>query len=108
MNQPSFLIFAAQQKVFMQQSLQVVSQLLAMQNDYKIISVEPMPQSASDRQYFRIITANGSLIGTFNLNAQENETFIYFSRHFAAKGLPVPTIIASNSDCTAYIQTDLG
>src|SRR4051794_37694873 len=92
----------------MQQSLQVVSQLLAIQKEYEVISIEPLPQSGSDRQYFRINTNKESLIGTFNLNAQENETFIYFSKHFAAKGLPVPTIIASNNDCTAYIQSDFG
>jgi aminoglycoside/choline kinase family phosphotransferase len=92
----------------MQQSLEAVLQLINLQEGYEVTSIEPLPQSGSDRQYFRIIMNTGKLIGTFNLNAQENETFIYFTKHFAAKGLPVPCVIATNSACTAYIQSDLG
>ena len=92
----------------MQQSLEAVLQLINLQEGYEVTSIEPLPQSGSDRQYFRIIMNTGKLIGTFNLNAQENETFIYFTKHFAAKGLPVPCVIATNSACTAYLQSDLG
>jgi aminoglycoside/choline kinase family phosphotransferase len=48
------------------------------------------------------------LIGTYNLNKKENETFVYFTRHFSKKGLPVPEILAVNEEGTAYIQSDLG
>lgn len=92
----------------MQQSLQAVSQLIANQKNYEVMSIDALPQSGSDRQYFRIQTTTCSLIGTFNLNVQENETFLYFTQHFASKGLPVPTVICHNESFTAYIQSDLG
>ncbi len=92
----------------MQQSLEAILELIKAQHNYEVVKVDPIPQSGSDRQYFRINTNKGSLVGTYNNNVQENETFIYFSRHFVSKGLPVPTVIASNSNCTAYIQTDFG
>jgi len=70
--------------------------------------IELLPQSGSDRRYFRIYDEGKTLIGTYNLNIKENDTFIYFSRHFSEKGLPVPAIVAVNEEGTAYIQTDLG
>jgi aminoglycoside/choline kinase family phosphotransferase len=70
--------------------------------------IELLPLSGSDRRYFRIYGGNKTWIGTYNLNVKENETFIYFTRHFAEKGLPVPEIVAVDEDGHAYIQTDLG
>ena len=70
--------------------------------------IEKLPQSGSDRTYFRIYSQSETYIATFNLNIKENETFIYFSRHFKEKGLPVPSIYAINAETTIYIQEDLG
>lgn len=70
--------------------------------------IEKLPQSGSDREYFRIHTDQQNFIGTYGLNVKENETFIAFTRHFSQKGLPVPAIICSNPEGTAYIQTDFG
>lgn len=70
--------------------------------------IEKLPQSGSDRTYFRIYTENETYIGTHNLNIKENNTFINFSRHFKSKELPVPEIYAVNEDATIYIQEDLG
>jgi RNase adapter protein RapZ len=68
-----------------------------------------LPQSGSDRRYFRLHDNNDrTVIGTYGLNVQENETFIYFSRHFKEKQLNVPGILAVNEDKTAYLQEDLG
>jgi aminoglycoside/choline kinase family phosphotransferase len=92
----------------MQHAFEAVSSLANSLNQYQVMSIDPLPQSGSDREYFRIHTAQGSLIGTFNLNIPENETFIYFSRHFTSKGLPVPQVIAINAEGTAYLQTDFG
>ena len=65
-------------------------------------------QSASHRLYFRIESARGSVIGAYYDNVRENEVFLYFSKHFAAKDLPVPAILAESPDRTAYLQEDLG
>jgi len=70
--------------------------------------IEKLPQSGSDRTYFRIYQASETYIGTHNLNIKENETFIHFSRHFKNKELPVPDIYAVNNEKTLYVQEDLG
>ncbi len=70
--------------------------------------IEKLPQSGSDRIYFRIYAGDESYIATFNLNIKENETFIYFSKHFTNKRLPMPQIFAVNEEKTIYIQEDLG
>ena len=71
--------------------------------------IEKLPQSGSDRVYFRIYT-NGTqtYIATYNLNVKENNTFIYFSNHFKNIGLPVPQVFCVNDEQTIYIQEDLG
>jgi aminoglycoside/choline kinase family phosphotransferase len=73
-----------------------------------ITAIEKIPQSGSNRQYFRVLTDNGSCIATYNDNVLENRTFIYFSRHFREKGCPVPEIYAVNADDTLYLQEDFG
>ncbi len=70
--------------------------------------ISKIPQSGGDRIYFRIVQGSNSWIATYNLNIKENETFLYFSNHFFAKGLPVPKILAVNEDKSIYIQSDLG
>ena len=70
--------------------------------------ITKIPESGSDRTYFRILHNNETFIATHNLNIKENKTFISFSKHFKALGLPVPNIFAVNEDLTIYIQEDLG
>lgn len=67
-----------------------------------------LPLSGSDRRYFRVHKGPQSLIGTFNLNIAENNSFIHFTNHFRKQGLPVPEILAVNNPGTTYLQTDLG
>jgi len=70
--------------------------------------IEKLPQSGSDRIYFRIYSGENTFIATYNINKKETQTFVYFSRHFINAGLPVPMILAVNEDDTIYIQQDLG
>lgn len=70
--------------------------------------VEVLPQSGSDRVYYRIYSADKTYIATYNLNVKENETFVNFSRHFKSKQLPVPEVYVVNEEQTIYIQEDLG
>src|SRR5215471_1456345 len=70
--------------------------------------VEVLPQSGSDRRYFRVHAPAGNCIATHGNNIPENDTFIYFSRHFRASDLPVPEIFAISLDKTIYLQEDLG
>ena len=56
------------------------------------IKILALPQSGSDRKYFRIFTGGRSVIGAYNPNPEENEAFIGFTKHFISKALPVPEI----------------
>lgn len=73
------------------------------------LCVEPLPKAGSNRHYVRF-TANDStsIIGVVNANTEENRCFIYLSRHFAEKGMPVPAVLAETDDASRYLITDLG
>jgi len=68
----------------------------------------PIAESGSARKYFRIITDNKSLIGTYSSNVEENEAFLTFSKHFHDLGLNVPEVFAVNEERTCYLQSDFG
>lgn len=71
-------------------------------------SIDLLPQSGSERRYFRLHDNKGSVIGTYGANIKENETFIYFSDHFKKKQLAVPQILATSEDKQFYLQEDFG
>lgn len=71
--------------------------------------IEPLAKAGSNRQYFRITDTDGkSVIGVKGTSEAENHSFIYLARHFAAKGLPVPQVLAVSDDGRLYLQEDLG
>ena len=71
--------------------------------------VLPLKRTASGRSYFRVASKSGdSVIGTHGSDAAENKAFIAFSKHFHAKGLPVPEIFAEDLSEGIYLQEDLG
>lgn len=72
------------------------------------LSVDVLPQSGSERRYFRLHGKDGSVIGTYGANLKENETFYYFSKHFKEKNLSVPEIFAISDDFLFYLQEDFG
>lgn len=71
-------------------------------------SIDVLPQSGSERRYFRLFGGGSSVIGTYGANIPENDTFIYFSRQFKPKGLAVPEILAISEDGVYYLQEDFG
>ncbi len=70
--------------------------------------IEKLPQSGSDRVYFRVFCPSKTFIATHNIHVQENETFLAFTAHFLQKHLPVPFVYAVNEERTLYIQEDAG
>jgi aminoglycoside/choline kinase family phosphotransferase len=70
--------------------------------------VLPLAPSGSQRVYYRLQSQSKTAIGAFNPNRKENHAFIYFSRHFKSKGLPVPEIYAEDLEKDVYLQEDLG
>ena len=85
-----------------------IGELFQSYKNQKPERIEKLPQSGSDRIYFRIYLQKETFIATFNLNIKENNTFIQFSQHFKKAGLPVPEIFCVNEDASIYIQEDLG
>lgn len=92
----------------MEQIVAAISRLFATYKKVDADRIEMLPQSGSDRVYFRIYAAHETYIATYNLNVRENNTFIGFSNHFISAGLPMPQIFCVNEDETIYIQQDLG
>ena len=71
------------------------------------VAVEPLPASGSARRYYRL-AGQPTLMGVHGESAEENRAFIYLSRHFRGKGLPVPQVLAVSADGLHYVQEDLG
>jgi aminoglycoside/choline kinase family phosphotransferase len=92
----------------MQQLIESVQELYQKWKGEPPQSIDVLPQSGSERRYFRLFGKDGSVIGTYGANIRENETFIYFSRHFKNKDLAVPTILATSEDMMYYLQEDFG
>lgn len=88
--------------------VQSIKQLFEQNFNKPYLEITKLPQSGSDRTYFRIHDKAKTYIATYGLNVQENQTFINFSKHFKTQGAPVPEIFAVSDDFTIYIQEDLG
>lgn len=105
----NFYTFTAPQNFLLMEAIvAAISSLFEAFKKAKEERIEKLPQSGSDRIYFRIYAGNETYIATYNINIRENETFFYFSHHFTNARLPMPTIYAINDDRTIYIQEDLG
>nr|WP_302607215.1 RNase adapter RapZ [uncultured Duncaniella sp.] len=72
--------------------------------------VKLLTPAGSSRKYYRLSGRDGevSLIGVAGTDCKENEAFIYLSRHFYEKGLPVPRVLAVSDDGMCYLESDLG
>jgi len=70
--------------------------------------IRPLGASGSNRRYFRMTGGGTSLIGVKGTDREENAAFISIDRHFAAKGLNVPKVLAVSEDGMYYSQEDLG
>ena len=73
-----------------------------------IVDMKPIAESGSSRRYYRIFIPESTLIGAYNANTEENESFFYLTEHFGKKGLPVPRLLGVNSSRDCYLQTDHG
>ena len=70
--------------------------------------ISTLPQSGSNRQYFRLSNETQTAIGVYNEDKTENRAFIEFSKHFFKKGLKVPQIYSVHDSNEMYLQEDLG
>ena len=71
-------------------------------------SMDVLPQSGSERRYFRFHEQDGStVIGTYGANIKENETFIYFSENFREKitcGKYLPSVMIECFTCRKILE----
>lgn len=74
----------------------------------KPVDVRPLPESGSNRRYFRIYGKDITAIGVYNEDREENEAFLYLSQKFREAGANVPEIYCENLDAHYYLQEDLG
>jgi aminoglycoside/choline kinase family phosphotransferase len=63
---------------------------------------------ASGRKLFRLSSGKASAVGVLYDVREENVAFLEFTRHFHARGLPVPEIYAEDLSHGAYLEEDLG
>jgi aminoglycoside/choline kinase family phosphotransferase len=87
---------------------QALSHLYKQWSGAEPTSIDLLPESGSERRYFRLHGANGTVIGTYGDNIRENETFQFFTQHFNKKGLPVPEFLIFSDDKRCYLQSDKG
>lgn len=101
---------AGQRRLFLaDKEVEKLTELYASWRGRQPARVERLPQSGSNRDYFRLYDDNGgTVIGVVGTSREENHAFIYLSRHFAERQLPVPRVIAATADESRYLQTDLG
>ena len=93
----------------MQQIIQSIQDLYKNWRGKDAASIDVLPQSGSERRYFRIHEDDGkTIIGTYGANIKENETFFYFSENFFDKNLPVANILDISDDRMFYLQEDFG
>ena len=73
------------------------------------LSFHKIPQSGSNRLYFRISFENhDSIMGAFNDNVKENEAFFSFTDFFLKQNINVPEVLAIDDSKIYYLLTDLG
>ena len=99
----------------MQSIIDSISLLYKKWNGDNAVSIDVLPQSGSERRYFRLHARlpdgqgkKESVIGTYGANIKENESFLYFSNHFSKKNLAVPEIFTVSDDGMYYLQEDFG
>lgn len=71
-------------------------------------SILMLPQSGSDRQYFRVKGIQKTALAAFNTAEQENRIFVDYTEHFLQKGIKVPTLYAQDLTQHIYLLEDLG
>jgi aminoglycoside/choline kinase family phosphotransferase len=93
----------------MENIISAIKNCFQQYSSQSIQQIEKIPQSGSDRIYYRIYCeGNKTYIATYSNNIRENNTFIYFSKHFKHINAPVPKVLAVNEEASIYIQEDFG
>jgi aminoglycoside/choline kinase family phosphotransferase len=71
-------------------------------------SMVKLPNSGSNRIYYRLQKNNISVIASYNRDDRENRAFINFTEQFEKAKINVPKILAQDLNKSIYILSDLG
>jgi aminoglycoside/choline kinase family phosphotransferase len=71
-------------------------------------SIIKLPNSGSNRIYYRLISDKISVLGAYNSDKEENIAFIDFTKQFIKYQINVPEIIAEDLTQNVYLTSDLG
>jgi len=71
-------------------------------------SIVLLPESGSNRKYYRMKSAGNVLIGAVNTDVRENAAFFSLTEVFFKLALPVPEVYAKSKDMMCYLMNDLG
>jgi aminoglycoside/choline kinase family phosphotransferase len=92
----------------MQEQKEIIHSLYKKWKGIEPLNIEKIPQSGSDRIYFKVQSETETVIATYNLNVKENKAFFYFTNHFHQLGLAVPEVYIANEEETVYLQKNGG
>jgi aminoglycoside/choline kinase family phosphotransferase len=88
--------------------LQGLVKLFELWSGVPPVSSTELTQAGSNRRYFRLRSADKTVVGCYGKNLQENRAFIALSQHFAKLGLNVPHVLATSECGRYYLQQDFG
>ncbi len=89
--------------------MQELVELYKEWSGFEPTGVERLAGAGSNRVYYRLTSGVGrTVIGCVGTSCEENDAFVYLSRHFSGKKLPVPDVLAVSNDHLRYLQSDLG
>ena len=74
----------------------------------EVKEIYQLPPSGSSRIYFRVKSADRSVIAAYNSDKKESSAFLYLSDVFIKNGINVPEIYAEDLKTHIYLQEDLG
>lgn len=92
----------------MNSTIQTLKQLFNQHFETEALEVQALPQSGSDRIYYRLTNNDITAIGAYNAVLKENEAFFSFTNTFNQNGCNVPKILAIAPDKLHYLLSDLG
>jgi aminoglycoside/choline kinase family phosphotransferase len=88
--------------------LDKIKNLFKTHTGSEVESIQSIMAAGSPRQYFRLRAKNHSIIGAYNADVKENETFFHYSEIFRSNALNTPEIFLISEDRQHYLLQDLG
>ncbi len=100
-----FFIIAGMQMITIEQKMEKLFEEWAGE---KAVSCALLPESGSNRNYYRVKGESKTAISVHSEDRKENLAFLNFSQHFLKHNLNVPQIYGEDLNNNIYLQQDLG